>query len=202
MKKLSQAFYKRKDPVIIAKELLGKIIVTDAEDAVTSIRIVETEAYVAGKDKASHAYNGRRTARNEHMYSQAGTVYVYICYGMHTMLNVVTNDKDIPDAILIRAGQPLEGTDKMLERTGKKMLDNTLTKGPGNLAKALGITKSHSGFLFGENQIEIYDDGFKLKKEEIGTSKRIGVDGAGEDALLPYRFYLKGNKFVSGRPVV
>ena len=104
MKKLSTAFYKRKDAVAIAKELLGKVIVTHADDVITSARIVETEAYVANIDRASHAYNGRRTTRNEHMYSQAGTVYVYICYGMHTMLNVVTNDKDIPDAILIRAG--------------------------------------------------------------------------------------------------
>ena len=199
MKKLSTAFYKRKDAVAIAKELLGKVIVTHADDVITSARIVETEAYVANIDRASHAYNGRRTTRNEHMYSQAGTVYVYICYGMHTMLNVVTNDKDIPDAILIRAGEPVEGADKMLQRTGKKMLDNTLTKGPGNLAKALGVTKSHSGFLFGDNQIEIYDDGFRLEQEEIGISKRIGVDGAGKDALLPYRFYVRGNKFVSGR---
>lgn len=201
MKKLSAAFYKRKDAVAIAKELLGKIIVTDISGDIASARIVETEAYIALADKASHAYNGRRTARNEHMYSQAGTVYVYICYGMHTMLNVVTNDKEIPDAILIRAGEPAEGIQEMLQRTGKKMLDNTLTKGPGNLAKALGIAKSHSGFLFGENQIEIFDDGFKLREEEIGTSKRIGVDGAGEDSFLPYRFYVRGNRFVSGRPV-
>lgn len=201
MKKLSPAFYKRKDAVAIAKELLGKIIVTDIDDVITSARIVETEAYVAQVDKASHAYNGRRTNRNEHMYSHAGTVYVYICYGMHTMLNVVTNDKDIPDAILIRAAEPIEGVENMLQRTGKKILDNTLTKGPGNLAKALGITKGHSGFLFGENNIDIFDDSFKPDEDEIGFSKRIGVDSAGADALLPYRFYVKGNRFVSGRPV-
>ncbi len=201
MKKLSPAFYKRKDVVGIAKDLLGKIVSTNINGAITSARITETEAYVAHIDKASHAYNGKRTSRNEHMYASAGTVYVYICYGMHTMLNVVTNDKEIPDAILIRAAEPLEGTEIMLIRTEKKVLDNTLTKGPGNLAKALGITKLHSGLQFGDEQIHLYDDGFKLKEEEIGSSKRIGIDSAGDDALLPYRFYVRGNRFVSGRPV-
>ena len=201
MKKLSPAYFKQKDVVSIAENLLGKIIVTKTEGLTTSARITETEAYVAHIDKASHAYNGRRTNRNEHMYSAGGTVYVYICYGMHTMLNVVTNDKDVPDAILIRAVEPMEGVEIMLKRTGKKIFDNTLTKGPGNLAKALGITKQHSGTLFGATEITIYDDGYILSPEAIGCSKRIGVDSAGPDALLPYRFYIRGNRFVSGRPV-
>lgn len=200
MKKLARSFYRRSDVVAIAKELLGKIIVTDIDGLVTSARIVETEAYMGHVDRASHSYNGRRTNRNEHMYSPAGTVYVYICYGMHTMLNVVTNDRDIPDAVLVRAAEPLSGIDIMLARTGKKVLDNTLTRGPGNLAKALGISKAHSGSLFGDDQIHLYDDGMKLKEAAIGASKRIGVDSAGDDALLPYRFYVRGNKFVSGRP--
>lgn len=201
MKKLLPIFYKSKDVITTAKKLLGKIIVTKIEGKITSARIVETEAYVARIDKASHAYNGRRTARNEHMYSPGGTVYVYICYGMHTMLNVVTNDKNIPDAILLRAAEPIEGIDIMLQRTGKKEFDNTLTKGPGNLAKALGIKKLHSGYLFGEQEIEIYDDAFPLSESEIGASKRIGVESAGADASLPYRFYIKENRFVSGSPV-
>ena len=201
MKKLLPAFYKRKDVITIAKELLGKIIVTDIAGVRTSVRIAETEAYVAHIDKASHAYNGKRTARNEHMYFEGGTVYVYICYGMHNMLNVVTNDKEIPDAVLIRAGDPIEGIEIMMERTGKKIFDNTLTKGPGNLAKALGINKSHSGFIYGKHPVEIYDDGFILTENETGISKRIGVESAGADALLPYRFYIKGNKFVSGRTI-
>lgn len=200
MKKLSPAFYRRKDVVAVAKKLLGKIIVTNFDNVVTSCRIVETEAYAAHTDKASHAYNGRRTSRNEHMYAEAGTVYVYICYGLHTMLNVVTNTKDIPDAVLLRAAEPIDGISTMLERTRKKNVDNTLTKGPGNLAKAMGIIKSHSGSAFGDEHIHLYDDGFRLKETDIGISKRIGVDGAGEDALLPYRFYLRGNVFVSGRP--
>ena len=200
MKKLARAFYKRKDVLAIAKELLGKIIVTEIDGVETSARIVETEAYMGHVDRASHSYNGRRTNRNEHMYYPAGTVYVYICYGMHTMLNVVTNDTDIPDAVLVRAGEPIKGIDIMLERTGKKILDQTLTRGPGNLAKALGIHKSYSGSLFGEEYIHLYDDGYRLTEAAIGASKRIGVESAGDDALLPYRFYVRGNRFVSGRP--
>ena len=201
MKKLPPSFYKKKDVVSIAKKLIGKIIITNINGTLTSARIVETEAYVAHIDKASHAYKGKRTQRNEQMYAQAGTVYVYICYGIHHMLNVVTNDVDVPDAVLIRAIEPLEGIKDMLLRTGKKSIDNTLTKGPGNVAKALGISKYFSGLTFNENEISIYDDGISLKENEIGYSKRIGIDSAGEDASLPYRFFVRGNKFVSGRPV-
>ncbi len=202
MKKLSHTFYNRRDVVQVAKELLGKIVVTCIDGKKTSGRIVETEAYVAFTDKASHSYNGRRTSKNEHMYARPGTAYIYICYGMHQMLNVVTNKKDIPDAILIRALEPLEGVDTMLERTGKKKLDFTLTRGPGNVGKALGIHKIHSGkHLRGEDIFIIDDKNFSIDPEDIGTSKRIGIDSAGEDALLPYRFFIKGNRYVSGRPV-
>ena len=201
MKKLSLAFYQRKDVVQIAKDLLGKIVVTNIGGKITSGRIVETEAYVANVDKASHAYNGKRTLRNEAMYAAAGAIYVYICYGMHNMLNIVTNDLNVPDAILIRALEPVNGFDIMLERTGKKMFDNTLTKGPGNVAKAMGISKNISGLIVGEKIINIYKDDFSFLQDEIGTSKRIGIDGAGTDAELPYRFFVRGNKFVSGRPV-
>lgn len=201
MKKLSLAFYQRKDVVQIAKDLLGKIVVTNIGGKITSGRIVETEAYVANVDKASHAYNGKRTLRNEAMYAAAGAIYVYICYGMHNMLNIVTNDLNVPDAILIRALEPVNGFDIMLERTGKKMFDNTLTKGPGNVAKAMGISKNITGLIVGEKIINIYKDDFSFLQDEIGTSKRIGIDGAGTDAELPYRFFVRGNKFVSGRPV-
>lgn len=200
MKKLSPAFYKRKDAAIIAKELLGKIVVTEINGSYTSARITETEAYAGVNDKASHAYNGRRTQRNEHMYAAAGSVYVYICYGMHTMLNVVTNDLNIPDAVLIRAGEPVKGIEIMMRRTGKKIPDHSITKGPGNFAKAMGISRSDSGSFFGKDHIHIYDDGFTLTEKEIGVSKRIGVESAGADALLPYRFFIKGNKSVSGSP--
>lgn len=202
MKKLGLSFYERKDVVQIAKDLLGKIVVSKIEGKLTSGRIVETEAYIALTDKASHSFGGRRTPRNEHMYAAAGTAYIYICYGMHQMLNVVTNEKEIPDAVLIRAIEPMQGTDIMLQRTGKQKVDNTLTKGPGNVGKALGISKKHSGLLLIGEEIYICGDRDSLLPEkEIGESKRIGVESAGADGLLPYRFYIKGNKFVSGRPV-
>ena len=120
MKKLPLSFYARKDVVLIAKELIGKIIITNFDGQVTSARIVETEAYIGITDKASHSFGNRRTARNEHMYAAAGTAYVYICYGLHQMLNIVTNDKDVPDAVLIRAVEPIAGIEIMLKRTGKK----------------------------------------------------------------------------------
>ena len=199
MKKLPLSFYKRADVVTIARELLGKIIATNFGDATTSGRIVEAEAYVALTDKASHSYAGRRTSRNDHMYAAPATAYVYICYGMHQMFNVVTNEKEIPDAVLIRAIEPLEGIDIMLKRTGKLNLDYTLTRGPGNVGKALGISKKHSGLHLLDDEIYIADDGLALRENEIGSSVRIGVEGAGADALLPYRFYVRGNKYVSGK---
>lgn len=199
MKKVPLSFYERKDVVKIAEELLGKIVVTNFDGKITSGRIVETEAYVGFTDKASHSFGGKRTARNEHMYSAAGTAYIYICYGMHQMLNVVTNEKEIPDAILIRAVEPLEGIETMLQRTGKAKLDKTLTRGPGNVGKALGIFKHHSGLFLLDEEIYLLDDGKKIPDENIGISGRIGVESAGADALLPYRFYVKGNKYVSGK---
>jgi len=197
MKKLPLSFYSRKDVVQIAKDLLGKVLVTNFDGEITSGRIVETEAYVAHIDKASHSFGGRRTPKNEHMYAAPGTAYVYICYGMHQMMNVVTNAKEVPDAVLIRAVEPIKGIDTMLKRTGKKHLDNTLTKGPGNVGKALGIFKHHSGLHLLDEELYLADDQYKLRDEEIGTSARIGVESAGKDALLPYRFYVRGNRYVS-----
>ena len=198
MKKLPIEFYKRNNVVLIARELIGKIIVTNIEGIKTSGRIVETEAYAGITDRASHAYAGKRTSRNEHMYGEAANAYVYICYGIHQMFNIVTNDKEIPDAILIRAIQPLEGIEDMLVRTGKIKADYTLTRGPGNVGKALGIFKMHSGINITGDTIFLADDDYKIEESLIGFSARIGVNYAGKDAFLPYRFYLKGNKFVSG----
>jgi DNA-3-methyladenine glycosylase len=199
MKKVPLSFYDRKDVVKIAEELLGKIIVTNIDGFFTSGRIVETEAYVGITDKASHSFSGKRTSKNEHMYSAPGTAYIYICYGMHQMMNIVTNEKEIPDAVLIRAIEPLEGIDIMLQRTKKDHADKTLTRGPGNVGKALGIFKYHSGLHLLDEQIYLIDDGQKISKENIGVSKRIGVESAGPDGLLPYRFFVKGNKYVSGK---
>jgi DNA-3-methyladenine glycosylase len=200
MDKLNISFYQRRDVVQIAKELLGKILVTTWKGIVTSGRIVECEAYAGVIDKASHAWGGRRTTRNEIMYGEGGYAYVYLCYGIHHLFNVVTNSKEIPHAILIRGLEPLEGIEKMLRRANKKKLDSTLTRGPGNVSKALGISTKHTGTSLLGEKIFLADDGAKLSRDAIAASPRIGVDYAGKDALLPYRFYIKGNPFVSGKP--
>ena len=201
MRKLSIDFYQRSNVIQIAKELLGKILVTKWNNIETSGRIVEVEAYNGAIDKASHASGGRRTNSNEIMYGDGGFAYVYLCYGIHHLFNVVTNKKETPHAILIRALDPLKGIDVMLERTGKEKLDNTLTKGPGNVSKALGISfKQHNGHSLLSKDLFIVEDDFVLNKKELAASPRIGVDYAGEDARLPYRFYIKGNPFVSGKP--
>jgi len=206
MKKLPLTFYQRASVLQIAKELLGKILVTkwDGPDGYrdeTSGRIVEVEAYNGIIDKASHASGGRRTNRNEVMYGEGGVSYVYLCYGIHHLFNVVTNRRETPHAILIRALEPIKGVDVMLERTGKKKLDTTLTKGPGNVSKALGISfREHSGLSLLSKDLFIAEDNFVLNKKDVASSPRIGVDYAGDDASLPYRFYIKGNPFVSGKP--
>lgn len=200
MKKLTKAFYERDDILQIAKELLGKILVTKWKGTFTSGRIVEVEAYMGITDKASHAFGGRRTNRNEIMYADGGVAYVYLCYGIHHLFNVVTNSKKIPHAILVRALEPIKGIDEMLHRVGKDRLDNSLTKGPGNLSKALGLFTFHSGQSLLSKDLFIGSDDFVYNKNEIIASPRIGVDFAGKDALLPYRFYIKGNPFVSGKP--
>lgn len=188
--------------VQIAKELLGSVIETRIRGVVTSGRIVETEAYVGLTDRASHSYGGRRTAKNEAMYGEPGTAYIYICYGLHRMFNVVTNEKNVPDAILIRAVEPIAGIPVMLKRTGKSVADYSITRGPGNTGKALGMLKSFSGTSLRNGPVRIFsDDSFVLPDEQIGISARVGVEGAGEDALRPYRFFIKGCRYVSGRPV-
>jgi DNA-3-methyladenine glycosylase len=200
MEKLQFSFYQRRNVVQIAKELLGKILITNWKGIVTSGRIVECEAYAGIIDKASHASGGRRTTRNEIMYAEGGYAYVYLCYGIHHLFNVVTNSKEIPHAILIRALDPLEGIEEMLLRTNKKKFDHTVTRGPGNVSKALGISSKHTGISLLGKKIFLADDGATVSKSVITSSPRIGVDYAGQDALLPYRFYIKGNPFVSGKP--
>lgn len=200
MEKLPLSFYQRHNVLQIAKELLGKLIVTRWNGTITSARIVETEAYAGVLDRASHAYGARRTNRNDIMYAEGGVAYVYLCYGIHHLFNVVTNREGTPHAILVRAGEPVSGIPEMLKRTGKAKADHTLTRGPGNLSKALGIFTMHSRTSLLDENLFLADDGFAYKKREIVASPRIGVDYAGEDALLPYRFFIKGNPYVSGRP--
>ena len=196
--RLESAFYDRASVVAVARDLLGKVLVTEFEGQRTSGRIVEVEAYNGVVDRASHAFGGRRTRRTEVMYSPGGLAYVYLIYGIHHLFNVVTNRRDVPHAVLVRALEPMEGIPVMLDRMRKPKPDYSLTRGPGNLSRAMGLMTIHSGTsLFGE-LIWIGDDGFRLRRADVGATPRIGVDYAGEDAALLYRFFIKGNPYVSG----
>ncbi len=194
---LPESFYTRKDVVEIAKELLGKVLVTTFDGKRTAGMIVETEAYAGTTDKASHAHGGRRTNRTEVMYAYGGVAYVYLCYGIHHLFNVVTNVQDTPHAILIRAIEPLEGVDVMLERRGKEKLHPSLTAGPGAMSTALGIHIRITGQQLQGPQIYIEDRCFSISSKDIIAATRVGVAYAMDDAVLPYRFYIKGNPFVS-----
>lgn len=200
--KLPQAFYERADVVSLTRELVGKILITNFNQALTAGRIVEAEAYNGPFDKAAHSYNNRRTKRTEVMFNRGGVAYVYLCYGIHQMFNVVTNVQDIPNAILIRAVEPLVGIEVMLQRFNKTAHSFALTRGPGNVAKAFGLHTSQTGISLESEDLYIADDGFKYDERDIIATTRIGVDYAAEDALLPYRFIVKGNKYVSGRRVL
>jgi DNA-3-methyladenine glycosylase len=194
---LPESFYLGTDVVQIARELLGKVLVTEIGGIHTAGMITETEAYGGITDKASHSYGGRRTGRTEVMYSHGGVAYVYLCYGIHHLFNVVTNAGDIPHAILIRAIEPLEGIDAMLARRGKARLQPLLTAGPGAMSMALGIHTRHTGASLQGPDIYIEDRGIKIAKKDIVAVTRVGVAYALDDALRPYRFYLKGNSYVS-----
>ncbi|HTM67100.1 MAG TPA: DNA-3-methyladenine glycosylase [Flavipsychrobacter sp.] len=194
---LPDSFYQRPDVVAIAKELLGKVLVTNFDGQYTSGLIVETEAYKGAADKASHAFGNRRTNRTEVMYGHGGVAYVYLCYGIHHLFNVVTNVEHIPHAILIRAIEPLEGFELMLERRRKEKLLPNLTAGPGAMSEALGIKTKHTGLNLQGPEISIEDNGIKIPRSQIVSATRVGVAYAQEDALLPYRFYINDNKYVS-----
>ncbi|MCR6721956.1 MAG: DNA-3-methyladenine glycosylase [Chitinophagaceae bacterium] len=196
MGKLPKYFYQREDVLKIAHELLGKLLVTNFDGLRTSGRIVECEAYAGTGDRASHVYGGRRTTRVEPMYAAGGIAYVYLCYGIHHLFNVVTNVAGTPHAVLIRGIEPVEGIDMMQLRTPSRHIYQ-LGKGPGKLTRALGIHTIHSGYNLQSRELHLYDDGFVYPENKIIRSPRIGVDYAGDDALLPYRFSIEGNKSVS-----
>ncbi|HEV7698941.1 MAG TPA: DNA-3-methyladenine glycosylase [Pyrinomonadaceae bacterium] len=197
-RKLPRKFYSRTDTVAIARELLGKrLVICDENGVPISGMIVETEAYLGVDDRGAHSHRGRRTARNEVMYGQAGHVYVFFVYGMYYQFNVVTGPVEHPHAILIRGVEPVDGIEIMRERRGE-MKDKNLTSGPGKLALALGIDRSLNGAdLLGDRVwIERHRT---FTDSEILSGSRIGIDYAGEDALKPWRFWVKGNEFVSRR---
>ena len=188
MKKISKEFYSENDVVSVSKSLLGKILCTRIDGYTTRVIITETEAYAGVTDKASHAYGNRRTKRTEPMFGPGGVAYIYLCYGIHHLFNVVTGKPGIPHAVLIRAGVPLEGVEKMLIRRRKKKVDRTLLAGPGSLAQALGITTKLTGTSLTGSNVWIEDHNLKLKKNQIQAGPRIGVGYAEEDAKRPYRF--------------
>jgi DNA-3-methyladenine glycosylase len=185
---LPKSFYQRPDVVLIAKELLGKHLFTCFEGELTGGIITETEAYEGVTDKASHAFGGRRTQRTEIMYREGGTAYVYLCYGVHSLFNIVTNQKDVPHAVLIRSIFPTDGLQTMLSRSGKTNIKKDFFIGPGKVSKVLGIHYSHSGWDLNSEHIWLEDKSIAVNPDEISSGKRIGVDYADEDALLPYRF--------------
>lgn len=194
--KLKEDFYQRADVVKIARELLGKGLFTKIDGVITGGIIVETEAY-SWKERGCHAYGARKTSRNAIMFEKGGYAYVYLCYGIHFLFNVVTNRPDTPEAVLIRALQPLEGIDRMRFRRNINNRDLHLTSGPGKLTKALGIGRTFNGKFLLDDEIWIEDLGTKLAKRYIEASERIGIDYAGEDARLPWRFSVKENDWVS-----
>ncbi len=197
MAKLPNSFYHRDDVVQISKDLLGKVLCTNINGEFTSGMIVETEAYRGAEDRASHAWNLRRTNRTEIMFGPGGVAYVYLCYGIHHLFNVVTNVPEIPHAVLIRAIEPLQGIDKMAERRNVAANKTRLTSGPGVASKALGIEVPHTGQSLKGSTIWIEGDGQEVSTKEIIASPRVGVDYAKEHAALPWRFRIKGNKWCS-----
>lgn len=196
MQKLGTDFYERDDVAQIARELLGKYIITTFDQQTTVGRIVETEAYAGIIDKASHAYNNRRMARTEVMFGPAAVSYVYLCYGIHHLFNVVCNVTDKPDAVLIRGIEPVEGMHVMLQRFNKEKTDSSIGRGPGNVSKALGISTQHTGLSLQSKQIWLAEDNASTSFNVL-TSPRIGVDYAGEHAKWLYRFFIENHPQVS-----
>lgn len=195
--KLPREFYTRTNVLLVARQLLGcKLVVPSADGRPVSGLIVETEAYIGPEDKASHAYNNRRTPRTETMFGAGGTAYVYFIYGMYYQFNVVTNSADVPHAVLVRALEPVEGIEAMRERRPGKN-DRQLTSGPGKLCQALGLDRSFDKEdLLGE-RVWIEAAEKKITPRHIASGPRVGIDYAGEYVEKPWRFWIKDNSYVS-----
>jgi DNA-3-methyladenine glycosylase len=185
---LKSDFYRRNDILAVSRELLGKVLVTRLDGAITAAVITETEAYAGVGDRASHAFGGRRTARTEPMFAAGGIAYVYLCYGIHHLFNVVAGDAGNPLAVLIRAGEAIEGTATIRDRRRKSARQSALLTGPGNFARGLGITTALTGHRLDGHSLWIEDRDFVVAREDVLAGPRVGVDYAGEDAKLPYRF--------------
>ena len=195
--KLPESYYLNQDVLHLSKDLLGKYLFTCVDGITTGGYIVETEAYNGIIDKASHSYGNKITPRTKTMFMQGGISYVYLCYGIHEMFNVVTSVEGQPHAILIRAIHPTEGLEVMLYRRKMLNLKPNITMGPGSVAKALGISRTINAVSLQSDVLWIEDRGLSFPDKAIAAVPRVGVDYAGNDALLPYRFYVKGNPYVS-----
>ncbi len=193
MSKLERDFYLQQDVVSVARQLLGKVLYTRVDDELTGGIITETEAYAGESDRASHAFGARRTARNEPMYGLGGHAYVYLCYGIHHLFNVVTNMPGIPHAVLIRGILPYTGGEVMARRREPA---KPTTAGPGTLSQALGIHTKHSTLDLCGEVIWSEDAGIMVPADAIVAGPRIGVDYAGDDALLPYRFLVQPSRLI------
>lgn len=194
--KLPREFYTRSNVLTVARELLGKILVVPARGGRrVSGMIVEAEAYRGPHDRAAHSYGGRRTARTETMYGIGGTAYVFFVYGMYNQFNVVTNTIDNPHAVLIRALEPVEGIELMRKRR-KGQPDYNLTNGPGKLCIAMGIDRSLDAADLLGNKVWL-EPGRPISRARIATGPRIGIDYAEEWVDKPWRFWIKGNPYVS-----
>ncbi len=196
--RLPLSFYQGPDVVAISRALLGKWVFTRLPgEPVTGGRIVETEAYAGPEDRASHAYGNRQTARTETMYWAGGVAYVYFCYGVHHMLNVVTNVAGVPHAILIRAIEPTQGLETLRRRCGKPRIDRTLTSGPGRVARALGLDRRHNGVNLRGGILWIEDRGETVAEADIVAGPRVGVEYAGAHARRPWRFRIRHSPWTS-----
>jgi DNA-3-methyladenine glycosylase len=196
-KKLPQSFYLNSNVVSLAQDLVGKVLCTNIGGKTTKAVITETEAYCGRSDKACHASGGKRTSRTETMYQCGGIAYIYLCYGIHHLFNIVTNVEDKADAVLVRAVKPLEGIDVMLERRNAETVTPRLTAGPGRLTQALGITTSMDKTSLVGDTIWMEEWSSIFWNSKLTATTRIGVDYAGEDAQLPWRFYPKNISWVS-----
>lgn len=197
MPKLTASFYRDNDVLTISKALLGKVLVTNFNGEMTAGMIVETEAYRGPEDKASHAHNNKRTPRTETMFKAGGVAYVYLCYGIHHLFNIVTGPINTPHAVLIRALEPIDGIDIMLQRRKLAKLKSNLSAGPGMLTQALGITTKHDAESLLAKQIWVEDRNFRIPAKKIIAAPRIGIDYAQEYIDLPWRFYIQDNPWVS-----
>ena len=197
--RLPESFFLTPDVVAVAKRLLGKVIVTNLDGGLSKGRIVETEAYRAPDDRACHAWNNRRTKRTETMFARGGTAYVYLCYGIHHLFNVVTGPEGTAHAVLVRGLEPLYNAELMLSRRNMDRVKPQLSGGPGVLSKAMGISTDLDGTYMPDlhSPLWLEDDGFRVSTENLVTGTRVGVDYAGERAFAPWRFSIRNNRFVS-----